>query len=321
MVLSTRRFRPMNFTDILDETFDLFKSNLVVLVGIAAAFYIPVYVLQGAVVGPMLANIQAGSKGAPVGDTTAMLSRYMMGQMPIGILMLLAYCVVTGAVSYAVSQRYLGEPATIGSSYSAVFKRFGALLGTLILSGIVSFAPLFVILVISGILFAAGGAIGIVAGVILCIAAVVFMVMSAVRFSFVVPSVVVEGRAHSDALRRSWNLINGYAGKVIGTSIVVSLVVSIIAGVATAAVGQLIGFVAPLTSVTAQTIIGLVNGVVAAFLNPIGSIVVVLLYYDVRIRKEGFDLQMLARDLAISSGQPVPESEPQPVDHTESPKY
>jgi hypothetical protein len=42
------------------------------------------------------------------------------------------------------------------------------------------------------------------------------------------------------------------------------------------------------------------------------SVVVILLYYDLRIRKEGFDLQMMARELAIANGHPVVDDESAP---------
>jgi hypothetical protein len=46
------------------------------------------------------------------------------------------------------------------------------------------------------------------------------------------------------------------------------------------------------------------------FLTPLGIIAAILLYYDMRIRKEGFDLEMLSRALASEpqalAAQPTP---------------
>jgi len=37
------------------------------------------------------------------------------------------------------------------------------------------------------------------------------------------------------------------------------------------------------------------NNLMSIFLTPLGIIATILLYYDMRIRKEGFDLEMLSR--------------------------
>jgi hypothetical protein len=39
------------------------------------------------------------------------------------------------------------------------------------------------------------------------------------------------------------------------------------------------------------------NGLVSILMTPMSAIAVTLLYYDFRIRKEGFDLEMLSRSI------------------------
>jgi hypothetical protein len=40
---------------------------------------------------------------------------------------------------------------------------------------------------------------------------------------------------------------------------------------------------------------------VSIFLTPLGIVATILLYYDLRIRKEGFDLEMLSRAITDNS--------------------
>jgi hypothetical protein len=50
---------------------------------------------------------------------------------------------------------------------------------------------------------------------------------------------------------------------------------------------------------------GTLTMIVQAAISPIGTIAMILFYYDIRIRKEGFDLQMLASSLGVEPVPPV----------------
>jgi hypothetical protein len=57
----------------------------------------------------------------------------------------------------------------------------------------------------------------------------------------------------------------------------------------------------------------IITGIVTSLLQPISLCAIVLLYYDARIRKEGFDLQLLAEELSAVS---VEKSDIYPIDPT-----
>jgi hypothetical protein len=50
--------------------------------------------------------------------------------------------------------------------------------------------------------------------------------------------------------------------------------------------------------------------VVAVFLYPFVQVVITLLYYDLRIRKEGFDMELMAKELGFGA-----TASPAPVTH------
>ena len=55
-------------------------------------------------------------------------------------------------------------------------------------------------------------------------------------------------------------------------------------------------------SLAAQTVLNqVVAAVVTILLEPISAIARTLLYYDLRVRKEGFDLELMARQLAAAT--------------------
>ena len=91
--------------------------------------------------------------------------------------------------------------------------------------------------------------------------------------------------------RRSWELVKGNRGKVF-----VVLFVFVVMQVLLATAGNWIagmGFGAG--SNLARAIQSIIGNVVAIVVSPLQTIAITLLYYDFRIRKEGFDLEMLSQ--------------------------
>jgi hypothetical protein len=169
-----------------------------------------------------------------------------------------------------ISASYLGEELSAGGSYSRAAPRFLPLLGTNILYGLV-----------------------VLLGYIMCIVPGIIFIL---WFLLVVPVVMLEGLAGTAALRRSRELMRGNTGK--GLSLM--LVVGILGFVLSWAIGMVSAFIPwphPSLAVFVQTVL-------AALWLPIQTAPVILLYYDLRIRKEAFDLQRLAESLGQSAAPP-----------------
>jgi hypothetical protein len=100
----------------------------------------------------------------------------------------------------------------------------------------------------------------------------------------VVPLVVLENKSISDAFSRSSQLSRDLKLHIVGAiGIVVAIRIAISIGV---------GILAQLTG---QPVIQhVLASLVAVVVNPLAGIVEALLYYDVRIRREGFDIEMMA---------------------------
>jgi len=109
------------------------------------------------------------------------------------------------------------------------------------------------------------------------------------RWYFAIPAtVLLENRSSGDAMERSRALAKGEGNKILGTlglvyvsSVILQLMVS--AFFATLLGGRPRGEIAALAF--------------AACLHPLLSVVATLLYYDVRIRREGYDIELLAAEL------------------------
>ena len=113
-----------------------------------------------------------------------------------------------------------------------------------------------------------------------------------VSFALVVPAVVLERAGPLQALARSHRLVRGRWWPVLGTLIVTGIVVGLV-GVALGAIPSAIASFFPLETL-GQVLTSLANVLVVLIRIPVNALVVLMIYFDARIRSEGFDLELRA---------------------------
>jgi hypothetical protein len=181
-----------------------------------------------------------------------------------GLAALLMYLVLTGAITRAVAAEVAGEDPSLEQSYQFGFHRLGSVLLVSVLVGLATVAG-FILLVIPGIYIG-------------------------VRLAVSVEGLVVEGRRGTQAMGRSWELVGGHWWHAFGTLLVAWLVVGVVNSVITLPFGDTGWFV--------QAIAAAVGTVVTL---PYGVVVGVVLYLDLRARKEALTLERLRADLQASA--------------------
>lgn len=232
--------RPMGILEIVDQTFRLYRANFWLFFGIAAIVYVPLGLLQ---------------TSSPTLVITA------------GILSLPAGLIATGALTKAVSDRYMGDTATVGSSYGYVARRF---------------VP-FVLTIVVAYIFVASGILLLVVG----------MIVFAFWVTFVTEIFVIEDKRYLAAIWRGKFLVGqGVWAEVIGLGIITGIITMLIQ-LPTALIAEALG--EPGSSM--WLLAGIIQGLGQSLAWPISLVASILLYYDSRIRKEGFDLEVLAREL------------------------
>ena len=108
------------------------------------------------------------------------------------------------------------------------------------------------------------------------------------------PAVVLEGKSSTEALQRSKELVKHNQSKVVGTVIGVSLLLFLLGAV----FGIFLHLGLAAASLAADGPVALVGEQLLGFaLGPLYSIALVVLYYDLRIRYEGFDLELLSKEI------------------------
>jgi len=190
-----------------------------------------------------------------------------------------------------VADIYLDQPAGVAAAYSAVRQRLVPVVGvSLILFGVGVALVVVPTALLVGAIYALGSA-GSAILVIVVPAAVVVAIVAYTRWLFAAPIVMLERAGARAALRRSWQLVRGSTARVFG----ITLLVGLITGILSAIVGGLLSVTTQVGDVTVRLVLSQLAGlVIAVLIQPISFIVVVLLYYDLRIRREAFDIEMLA---------------------------
>ena len=288
------RLRPMGISDILDEAFELYKINFVLLVGTAGAVYIPYLVISGLIRGAQ----QFAPGGSPADLAVTMGVAIVIGS------------IVTGALTFAISDRYLERATSVGGAYSRALSRpvLSRLLGAVLVKNAIVFGPLIAAVVaeviMTPVILAHSGAGPAFTSALVLLGsmtvAFVWMLCFWPRFALVEQSVILEGCGALGSLSRSWTLIKGSVGKAFWLLVIVALLMLLIVGIISGPTGGLI-----LARSFRQEEIGrslivmhtILTALVESLVAPLSSIAVILLYYDMRIRKEGFDLELLAKEL------------------------
>lgn len=182
--------------------------------------------------------------------------------------------VATAATVFIVSESYLGRPLSAREALQRSTPYIGRILVCSLLMAL-AVGLGFLLLFIPGVILAVG-------------------------LAMAIPAVVLEPRASaSGALSRSWDLTRGARWRIfgLGVTLLVLLYVPVVA------IGGLFALIVPGSggmlggaSIGMVTAIA-VGGIVQMFIYPLFYCVLTVTYYDLRVRKEGFDLELLASTL------------------------
>jgi hypothetical protein len=201
--------------------------------------------------------------------------------------------IATGALARAVGDNYLGRKTGILAAYREVGKLWLSLFGALfLLTLLVIAAALWWVIVPCIGWFTGLGLIIFLAGVIGPITA---------------PVVILEGQSAIDAVRRAWNLARRRFWPVIGYTFVLYLFSLIVIRGPSAVVSSLLMAILPSsndpsTFFLLSTIIQSLVSLVATLLYfPLQMAAFTLVYFDLRVRTEGFDIALLTMQYDAST--------------------
>jgi hypothetical protein len=178
--------------------------------------------------------------------------------------------IAQAATILIVAERYMGNDITPADALRAVWARIGTVLYITFAYGLVVGIGT-VLLVVPGIYFAA-------------------------KYFAAMASAMVEGHGMSKAMDRSAALTVDSKLRIVGIFLVVFLVFLVMAGV----VGAVVAMMTSTPGVSA-----LVVRLLMAVTNPLAFILVTLLYFDLRIRREGLDIDLMMAPAAAGAAAPA----------------
>ena len=259
--------RPLSISELLDRTFHLYRNNFLVFVGIIAIPQLIVLALR------LMFAVTLTVKPPEVFSPIAIL---------IALASYVAIEISAAATVMAVSSIHLNRPASIGSAFSSAR---GSMLRVILIT------------------LAVGVAAGI--GLIFLIVPGIYLWL---MWSLSIPVTVLEGGGMSASTTRSKELTRGSRGRIFVIYflvVVLAIVVAWLFQIPLGIVAVLLGRGNPqgaIALITAVSAVG--NFISTSLVGPLATIALTLVYYDQRVRKEGFDLQLMMATLEPGAQAP-----------------
>jgi len=308
----------MSTSQVLDRTFHLYRNHFPLFAGISA---LPPAILLLEQIGFFVLRYMA----APELDFFLANAALVLGIIALVVGYLAAFAFATGATVHAVSRVHLGQTATIRESYRVIRPLVWRIVRIVVTIAVrftgafsaavaVGLMPVFMMTSFRGpdpiVMWVAG---------LLILVAVIVCVIWAIRlycsYQLAVPVCVLERRGAVDCLKRSRFLSKGKGVQrillVLFLSAILTYILSlvfslpaIILAVAGAA-GRTGRLALPIT--LWQHLAGFLAGTIA---GPIATIALALLYYDERVRKEAFDLQLMMETVGQQTSQAAAAAAP-----------
>lgn len=290
--------RPLTTGETLDRAFALFRSSLPLCAGIALVpalvtvvqFAVRAIYLQVTHLSPLTSTWSSPGLGLLL-SVFSLLSFFAYGWSSAGI-------------CWAASRRYLDKPVTIRETYDIVLRHWFRYPALLVLQALrAAWLPMMLFLIATfligfggstaGTARTVGGLLMAVAGLTMIVAVVLY-----IRLAVAMPAAVIEDLSPGNALRRSKDLLQTRKGRVFAVLVAIGIfyvVLSSLMGVVSVA------FFRGHMALFALQAVGLLLTLASSLLlQPLLMVALCVVYYDERVRREGYDL------VALMENSPVP---------------
>jgi hypothetical protein len=296
---------PLSLGGILDRTFQICRAYFWKLMAIVI---IPWLVTVGLVALAIVIAVIAGLTGHALGKTPLWILIVVgVVVVPTLVAVLVAiFYLSQGALIHAVSSIYVGRRVMVSEAYRYVLEKLGKFVITSFLFILVCF-----------LLLAASSALGIVFFFIsraltssgwwsaltwpILLIGPVYVSLKMLLFDKVV---IIEDQSYGSALKRSWELLSGKADGpwprgyllrlliLLWLFVLINLAISLLFGTPSALLAGLFPEGLKILAEILGRILSSIGNLIAGLF---GSVGLVVFYYDIRNRKEGFDLKTLAQ--------------------------
>ena len=308
--------RPLSIGDIYQGAFAAIKTNARTMFGFTAALLGVVLVISiatnYAIINLVLPNYLSPS--SPYAAVFTSLSG-SFSQLGGSLLQVLATVLLSGLIVVAVSRSVLGRVASSKEVWERTKSKFLPLIGLNIITSIISGLMMIIGIVVFFVLLASAAStaktdreflqdlgVSLVGLLILMVISALVSSYLSIKFSVASPAMVLENLGVFAAIGRSWSLTRGNFWRLFGINILTAIITSMVAGIfggiagALGAIFVVVGSSSPedvIASLNTTYILTMVMSTIAQLLIlPFTSSVNALLYIDLRMRKEGLDVEL-----------------------------
>ncbi|MCX6646798.1 MAG: glycerophosphoryl diester phosphodiesterase membrane domain-containing protein [bacterium] len=321
--------RPMDLGEILDGTIRVYRRRPWLFVSIIAAIAgIPMTITQiSALMMSEYFNQMVLSNMSNIQNFSPFNLQFMLDKAVTITLILICgdanfflQTIATGAAVHGVSETILGRDVLFSDCMIVIWPLSGEILVAKFLAGAITVIPIVIIiaLVISSTYMnpyaGAGAFLGIITILVLVMYFLIFYFL--IRFLFIPQIVVIEKIDAFKTIKRSLKITNGFGWRIFWLIFVIGFIIGVIGLLLQQGITLSVKGIEAIPGVNHA--IGLaIEGVLMTIVNfmtyPVMFIATTLIYYDILIRKEGFDLVHLARSMGIEPKEPESPLESVPL--------
>jgi len=303
--------RPLGFGTLMGAPFQVLRRNPKATFGSGLLIQVIINVVTALFVGAALvwafsrADAVTSSSDADAINAGNVAIVLLSALIPV-VLSLFASALLQGVLVIEVARATLGEKRRLGELWKAAFKRILPLTGWLALIGVavaVAIAVIVGIIVLGVALGSAGLVISILASVVLGLAFVVAAFWIGTKLALVPSVIVLERRGVFASMRRSWQLTGGHFWRTLGVLVLVYLILSFAAQILQTPFSFLLPIAVSVVdpnnsgSGVAAIIFFYVlfiafTIVITAVTSVVQAALVGVIYIDLRMRKEGLDIEL-----------------------------
>lgn len=337
--------RPLSIGDMLDWSIRIYRARFGKLMLTTAIFFVPLGLISGVVTGQTMTgylNIFLAAMQNPdvmlderalstLSNQDGMLASLSCLLMPLS---LLATGVVSLALVHQVVSTIRNEEATVKESLQIGWQRFWSWLGMHLAMSIafvgvaIALAILFVIASVAIVaIFSSAvgssvenldsGGIAAMSGLLFglfCFYAIAMLLVFGPfvylysRWAVAIPGIVDQRWGSIEALQESWTLTRGHLWRTLGYNLLLLLLYIILYAALMSLGFGLAAFVLTASPLASTIVFAVIGAILPMLWQPIQMAAQVLLYYDLRMRNEGYDLEMRLNQLEaeVRRDEPAP---------------
>ncbi len=315
---SGRRLPPLPVAGLFQVGTRILRLHIRILLAVAIIIQLPGAILDAATqqrladsVSPLLVGLDTDTPRVLM-PTDAQSQSIFAALLLVGAAMLVSMilgAIATVAYAGVVALDYHGRPAPLAGILLVAFRRAFVAVASAILAAaavvtVVVVTVALAVAVVMAVPSAAGeaGGLGVFLALVLGVGGAVLALTLLVRLSLATIAVAVEHIGPVTAIRRSWHLTDHNTWRTLVVLIILALVLSLLASLLVSLVGLTTSAIMGTRSGAADASDALIAAGVSVLLAPVTAVVQTVLYFDLRVRRDAWDLPDPAEAEVMATG-------------------